>query len=208
MKATFRLKGGPGSGHHGHSGRPGKVGGSSGGGKVWGGSQEQFDGEKVSKLQTGEIGEQLAETMLEEQFGVEFRTLNEGINNAPIDVAGDHMAVEVKTGLTTNGATAQHWRATLGQFGKGERERVSKLSKPEKKEYLAFRRQQIMERKYSTVAKMSNMLGEPVKPFTVGVILTPDGSKGDVFMVPDFHLRLTWKNYATDEFYIGTYDVE
>ncbi len=29
MKLKIRLKGGPGSGHHGHSGRPGKVGGSS-----------------------------------------------------------------------------------------------------------------------------------------------------------------------------------
>ena len=28
MKLTIRLKGGPGSGHHGHAGRPGKVGGS------------------------------------------------------------------------------------------------------------------------------------------------------------------------------------
>ena len=39
MKLTLRLKGGPGSGHHGHSGRPGKRGGSlpgAGGGMVYG----------------------------------------------------------------------------------------------------------------------------------------------------------------------------
>jgi len=40
------------------------------------------------------------------------------------------------------------------------------------------------------------------------VILAPDGSKGDVFMVPDFHLRLPWKDYATDEYYVGTFDVD
>jgi hypothetical protein len=52
---------------------------------------------------------------------VKFDTVNVGVNNAPIDVAGDHMAVEVKTGLASNGVKSQHWRATIGQPGKAEK---------------------------------------------------------------------------------------
>jgi len=212
MNGVIVRKGGAGSGHHGHAGRPGKRGGSApgsgGSSKVWDGQQVKHEGSKLNKLETGASGERLAIQVLSKELGSGFHNVNEGINNAPIDVAGDHMAVEVKTGLSTNGVTAQHWRATLGQFGKKERQLVDSLSKDDKKEYLMFRRQQIMERKYSAVAKMSEIAGGTVKPFTVGVILSPDGSKGDVYMVPDFHLRLTWKTYATDEYYVGTFDVD
>lgn len=201
------LKGGPGSGHRGHRGRPGKTGGSMPG-KIWTGQQVEYEGDKLSKLQTGEVGEQLAINVLTQQFGDQFHNVNEGVNNAPIDVAGDHMAVEVKTGLTTNTKMSQHWRSTLGQFGKREKQLVDSLESSEKKEYMTFRRQQIMERKYSVVEKMSTMVGTTVEPVTLGIILTPDGSRGDVFLIPDFHLRLAWKAYATDEYYVGTYDVD
>lgn len=62
---SIRYKGGPGSGHHGHAGRPGKLGGSvagAGGGAV-------FSDGKISRVpegwQKGEsaIGEELARTI-------------------------------------------------------------------------------------------------------------------------------------------------
>lgn len=207
---NYVLKGGPGSGHHGHSGRPGKRGGSgpgTGGAKVWTGEQVAADGKKISKLQAGEAGEQLAMRVLSEQTGTDFSTLNVNVNNAPIDVMGDHLAVEVKTGLASNGKSAQHWRATIGQPGKAETELIKKMTKEEKRAHHDFKRQKILERKQAMLDKISKETGETVKGATVGVILSPDGKRGDVYLVPGFHQRLPWKDYATDEYHIGSYDV-
>ena len=52
MKCKIRLKGGAGSGNHGHSGRPGKIGGSSEGGGTRSIKLEYSNG-KVMKAPTG-----------------------------------------------------------------------------------------------------------------------------------------------------------
>jgi hypothetical protein len=203
----IELKGGPGSGNFGHAGRPGKVGGSTTGNRVWAGQTLERAGERLSKLKTGEIGEKLAMKVLEDKFGASFSTLNAGLNNAPIDVAGDHTAVEVKTGLASVGKSAQHWRATIGQPGIAERELLKAMDAQEKRTYNEFKKQQIIQRKESMLDKMRQAAGAEVKPYTVGIILDPDGSKGDVFLIPGFHLYLSWNQYATDDYYVGTYDV-
>lgn len=58
MKITFRLKGGAGSGNFGHSGRPGKRGGSSPGGGGGGGVTESkfIDPPDVEDYGDGEFG--------------------------------------------------------------------------------------------------------------------------------------------------------
>jgi hypothetical protein len=218
VKLIF-VKGGPESGHHGHAGLPGVHGGSrpsgagggasSGGGskRVWTGQQQAKPEKRLTKLSTGAAGERVAMRALEKKLGAPFSTLNKGINNAPIDVAGNHTAVEVKTGLASNGKTAQHWRATIGQPGKKETELLKQMSSKEKREYNTWKREKILERKYDALSQMAKVAGEEIKPATVGVIMSPDGSKADVFFIPGFHQRLTWKKYATDEYYIGTYDV-
>ena len=213
MKATFIFKGGRGSGNFGHSGRPGKVGGSGPGGKikwlppgqrVWQG--KQIKGQKtITKLQTGTIGETLAAQALEDKFGVPFSSLNEGINNAPIDIAGDSRAVEVKTGVATNGITAQHWRATIGQPGKQEAALIAQMTKPEKRAHNIYKSQQILARKNEMLSAMSEIAGVEMKPATIGIILSPDGKRGDVFFIPGFHLRITWRDGAIEENYLGTY---
>lgn len=207
-----RYKGGPGSGFHGHSGRPGKVGGSAAGasGRVWTGEAHPKAPKesRLSRLKTGEIGEALAMRALEDAYGASFTTLNEGINNAPIDVAGDHRAVEVKAGLASNGPTAQYWRATVGQLGKNERSLVDAMTPDEKKTYYKWKNAQVLKRKNDMLAQMSKEAGAEIKPMTVGVILAPDGSRADVYAFPGFHLRMAWKQYATDEYHIGTYSTE
>jgi len=205
-------KGGPGSGHRGHRGRPGKRGGSlpgtgGGTGRVWQGEQHAKPEKKLSKLQTGAIGEELAMGALEEKLGAKFSTLNNGVNNAPIDVGGNHHAIEVKTGLASNGRTAQHWRATIGQPGKKETELIKKMSKEEKRAHHTWKKQKILERKNTALREMEKMAGTEIKPATIGVILSPDGKRGDVYFIPGFHLRLPWKDYATKEYHIGTYDI-
>lgn len=218
MKARLVfIKGGEGSGHHHHAGLPGVWGGSRPSGaskapakktkeRVWTGEQKPKAEKRLSKLNTGSAGEKIAMKALEEKIGAPFRTLNEGINNAPIDVAGNHHAVEVKTGLASNGKTAQHWRATIGQPGKEETELLKQMSREEKLEYNTWKRKKILERKYEALEEMEEIVGADIKPATVGIILSPDGSTGDVFFIPGFHQRLTWKKYATEEYYIGTYD--
>jgi len=173
--------------------------------RVWTG--EEHKGEPtLSKLEVGEIGEAIAERALEDHLGADFATLNEGINNSPIDLAGDHRAVEVKAGLATNGWRAQQWRATIGGMGKAEKALYSKMGKDEKRAWNARKKELILERKYNLLDQMSSEADAKIEPMTVGVILSPDGSRGDVYAVPGFHLRLGWNDYATDEYYLGTYN--
>lgn len=160
---------------------------------------------KMSKLETGARGEAMAMESLEAESGVGYGTLNVGVNNAPIDAGGDHEAIEIKTGVATNSSSAQGWRATIGQPGKEETARLKKMSAPDKKEYNRIKSEKILERKRDMLNKMSKLAGKPVKPYMVGVILSPDGKRGDVFKVPGFHLSLRWKEHATSKNYIGTF---
>lgn len=174
--------------------------------RVWNGEPVEHTGKKLTKLEVGEIGEQLAMRVLEKINGVPFTTLNVGVNNAPIDVGGDHQAVEVKTGLASNGKTAQHWRATIGQPGKEETALIAQMTKEEKRAHHDYKREQVMARKYDMLKEMSAIAGGEVKPVTVGIILHPDGSKGDVYKFDGFHQRIRWDEAAEMGEYLGTYD--
>lgn len=211
---SIRLKGGAGSGFHGHAGRPGKIGGSSSSGagsrlpveqRVWQG-QKHEGSRQLTNQQTGEIGEALAEKALEEHLGADFSNLNEDRNNMAADLVGDHTLIEVKAGPATNVNTAQHWRATISTAGKSERELIRKMTKAEKRAHNEYKAKQVLERKQALLDKMSEMAGAKVKPMTVGIVLTANGDRGDVFFIPGFHLRLRWQDYATDEYYVGTYE--
>lgn len=207
------FKGGPGSGNFGHVGRPGKVGGSGSSHylppeqRVWQGTRHDIVS-TLTKLQTGAIGEYLADKALEDMFGVQFSTLNEGVNNAPIDIAGDHHAVEVKCGPASNGVSAQHWRATIATEGKRERQAVARMSAADKRAYNQLKAQAVLDRKNSMLRSMSDIAGHDIQPATIGVILSPDGTRGDVFFIPGFHLRIGWNVGATEEYYVGTYTVD
>jgi len=176
-------------------------------GKVWNGSSVEWSGKKLTKLQVGEIGEQMAMKALSEKFGTDFHTLNEGINNAPIDIGGDHRAVEVKTGLASNGKSAQHWRATIGQPGKAERDLIRQMTKEEKRAHNQYKQQQIMKRKQDMLDELSKAAGAEVKGMTVGIILHPDGKRGDMYSFEGFHSRIPWNKAEELGNYMGSYDV-
>lgn len=171
--------------------------------KVWQGQTDEKG--TLDKLQTGSIGEAMVIQALSDHFGVKLATLNVGMNNSPIDVGGPGVAIEVKTGLSSNSESSRIWRANLGEFGKKEKELVSQMSPEEKKQYFTHKSQRILERKNKLLQELSEMSGEEVKGYTAGVILSPDGKKGDVFLVPGFHLSLSWGKYAKDDYYIGSY---
>ena len=201
----------------GHEGRPGKVGGSLPRGqgnpaladneRVWRG-KETLGETTLTKLQTGEIGEKIAIEVLSEKFDSEFSTLNVGINNSPVDVAGDHRAVEVKTGMASNDRSGQRWRATIGQPGKKESALLKVMGTGDKKIWNERKNILILQRKKSMLQKMSRAAGSRINPMTVGLILSLDGKKADVFFIEGFHLSLRWSQYATDEYYVGTYNVK
>jgi len=219
------LKGGLGSGNHGHVGRPGERGGSLPIGvtiagtsvditlkvpkpidvKVWNGEPEQAES-TLSKLQTGAIGEQLVMSLLTDQHGVPFGTVNQGVNNAPFDVAGNGYAVEVKTGMATNGKSAMHWRATIGQPGKAEQEALKQMSAEQKREHNKWKESEILKRKHALLERMSTEAGKEIQPLTIGIILSADGKRADVYRFDGFHLRLPWNKYATDDYYVGSYE--
>lgn len=220
MIVRFEFKGGKGSGNFDHAGRTGKVGGSaprvmgqgvSGGWvqkelRVWQGQQHEQQ-RQLTNIQTGNIGEEMAARAMKDKLGDEFVTLNKGITNAPIDIAGDHHAIEVKAGPASNGKSAQHWRATIATEGKKERELVQAMSAAERREYNQYKQQQVFERKFAMLDEMSRIAGSDIKPATVGVILTPDGKTGDVFFFEGFHARIGW-NQIEESNYVGTYTID
>lgn len=208
--ANLQERGGPGSGHHGHAGRPGERGGSApsglgGGDRVWTGERQSRAPDKPSKLRTGQIGESIVLDLLNNQYGEIFKSVSQGTHHTPIDLAGDSLAIEVKTGVASNGRSAQHWRATIGQPGPTERELLAQMTPKEKREHNAYKSEEILRRKRDAVAALSQATGREITAVTFGVILAPDGSRGDVYMIPDFHLRLGWNEYAIDDYYIGTF---
>ncbi|RJR10596.1 hypothetical protein C4588_02900 [Candidatus Parcubacteria bacterium] len=202
------LKGGAGSGNFGHAGIPGRHGGSAPN-KVWAkGMPSPGTGSLVNVQKIGQIGEKLAMKVFAEKYGVPFETLNVGINNAPIDVGGDHLALEVKAGSATNSERTQMWRAKVAPFSKKEQALYDKMSPEEKTAYNAYKKQAVLDRKQRLLDELSRELGEPIKPMTVGVILSADGKRADMYAIPGFHISLSWKKYASDEYFMGTYDVE
>src|SRR5690606_1942980 len=72
----------------------------------------------------------------------------------------------------------------------------------------AVKYQAILDRKHALLQKMTEESGEEIKPLTMGLILSGDGKRADMFAIPGFHLQLRWNKYATDEYYVGTFDIE
>lgn len=176
--------------------------------RAWTGKQQEAAA-TLTKQETGAIGEAVAAHALRDYLGIEFTSLNEGLNNAPVDMAGDHLAVEVKTGLASNGPSAQHWRATIGQPGTEEAALIKRMTPEQKRAYNERKAQAILERKYALLDEMSRRAGDEVAAVTVGVILSGDGRRADVWAIPDFHLRIGWNRLDKDygEYFVGTWEV-
>lgn len=173
--------------------------------RVWQGKSHPMPEQKPSKLATGAFGERVASQVLSALKKAPFGSLNVTANNIAIDVIGDHLAVEVKTGLATNGLKAQQWRATIGEPGETEKALIKQMSPEEKRRANQFKEAKILERKREKLKTLSEMAGGRVEGKTVCLIVAPDLKAADVFIVDGFHLRLGWNKFATDEYYLGTF---
>lgn len=173
--------------------------------RVWTGEQQPKKGASLTKVGAGKIGEKIAAKAATKHFGGKFEFLNVNVNNSPIDMWNRKVAIEVKTGIASNNSSNQAWRATIGEPWKAEQESLDKMSPGKKKNYNAGKRKKILERKHNLLAKLSRKNGSSVKGYTMGVILSPGGRRGDVYLFKGFHPSLLWSKYATDKFYLGTY---
>lgn len=160
---------------------------------------------KLSKLETGELSEKIVAEHFRRNGIPDVRSINVARNNAPVDLIGDHTAIEVKTGLVSNSERAQQWRATIGQPGKQETEWLKTASKKDKAAWNAQKSADILDRKNNELDQLSDELGVKMKAKTVGVIIHPDKRRADLYVFDGFHHRIGWNSTDARHAYVGTY---
>ena len=204
-----RIKGGP------HSGEWTSGGGGGGGvhnpgikitptkERAWDGKQTDEKG-GISKLETGRLGESIVLAYLQSQGMTDARPLNAKTNNFPVDAIEDHGVIEIKTGLSTNGKSAQQWRATIGQPGKEETKWLKSASAEEKAAWNEGKAGEIISRKEAAVKEISREQGHEVKGRTMTVILNPSTKVADIYQFSGFHSRIAWGSAQAKAGYIGS----
>ena len=175
--------------------------------------ERAFNGEpvalraKLPKLGAGELGEKIALKYVRDKLKLpNADTLHlKTANNFPVDLIGDHELIEVKTGLASNGKSAQQWRATIGQPGKEDTERLRRMSSEEKRALNQRKADAIMERKQKVLREFSKKLGKQVRGRTVTLIVNPDTKVADVFVFKGFHHRIAWNSPQAKAGYAGSH---
>jgi hypothetical protein len=160
---------------------------------------------KLTKQETGAIGEGVVVAWMRKQGIPDSHPLNLKTNNFPVDLIGDHQLVEVKSGLVSNGTSAQKWRATIGQPGKKETEWLKTLSPEAKAEWNQQKSQAIMDRKNAVLKAYSKNLGQKVKGRTITVIINPDTKTADLYAFDGFHHSIRWNSEQAKNGYVGSY---
>jgi hypothetical protein len=171
--------------------------------RAWSGS-EIATKTSMSKLETGELGERILTQYLQDQGKADARPLNAKTSNFPVDLIQNHGVIEVKTGLVSNGKSAQQWRATIGQPGKQESAWLKKASPEAKAKWNERKAAEIIARKEAAVKQISKEVGRAVKGETMAVIINPDKKTADIFKFDGFHSRIGWKSPEAQRGYIGT----
>lgn len=160
----------------------------------------------LSKQETGKLGEELAGAYVRDTYKVDVNHLNYERNNFPVDLLGDHRyAVEVKTGLASNGATAQQWRMTIGQPGKAESAWLAKASPNEKAAWNEQKQLAISDRKAAAIKLVESQTHTSLIAKTVTMVVNPDKKLVDVYEFNGFHDRIGWKSPEAHAAYKGTF---
>ena len=160
---------------------------------------------KLSKQEAGALGERIAIAYLQSKGFSDARPLNQTKNNYAVDMAMDHKAIEIKTGLVSNGTSAQQWRATIGQPGKAEAAWLKKASPEAKAAWNKKKQDAILARKEAAVKEVERTLGGKVGRETVALIVNPDTKTADIYRFNGFHLRVGWKGEQAKSGYVGTF---
>jgi hypothetical protein len=181
-------------------------------GKLSATRQRAYTGQQVAtkaqltKQETGAIGEAVITNFLRQFGGLDdARPLNMKQSNFPVDMIGDHELIEVKTGLVSNGPSAQKWRATIGQPAKAEAAWLAKARPEVKAAWNQKKMQAIMDRKMAVLSEYQKKYGNKVKGKTVTAIINPDTRTADLFQYDGFHLHIRWNSDETKQAYVGSY---
>lgn len=177
---------------------------SASGERAWDGEQRKLR-TRLSKLETGQVGELVAIEFLRKHGLPDARAMNLDRNNYPIDLLGDHRAIEVKAGLASNGRSAQQWRATIGQPGPAEQRWLRTASAAKKAAWNERKQREIIKRKERAAREVSRRTGRNVRGMTVAVILDPDRRIADVYRFDGFHSRIAWSSEQARKGYVGSY---
>jgi hypothetical protein len=170
-----------------------------------------FEGEpvttktKLSKTESGAIGEAVITQWLQKHGLKDARALNLERSNYPVDLIGDHQLIEAKAGLVSNGPSAQKWRATIGQPSKTEQAWLAKAKPEAKAAYNQKKMKAIMDRKMAVVKEYEKKLGRKITPRTVTTIINPDTRTADLYSFEGFHHHIRWNNEKTEKAYVGSY---
>jgi phage-related protein (TIGR01555 family) len=160
----------------------------------------------LTKLETGKLGEEIAIAYMRDYMGAKgARHLNSDVNNSAVDLIAGKNLVEVKAGLVSNGKTAQHWRATIGQPGPSETAWLAKASPEKKREWNEAKAADILARKNAALKRARQEFGPGIQPKTLTTILNPDTKTADVFLFDGFHSRIAWNSPEVKKAYRGTY---
>jgi hypothetical protein len=163
---------------------------------------------KMSKQAAGALGEAVVIQHLQDSGMRDARPLNAELPNFAVDLVQDHTAIEVKTGLVSNGKSAQQWRMTIGEPGKQEKAWLSSASADEKAAWNARKGEMIHERKQAAMDKISKDIGKPVTGKTITTIINPDTQTIDLFEFDGFHSRIGWNSAEAQSGYTGSYQYE
>lgn len=172
--------------------------------RAWNGTPVELDN-KPSKQESGALGEQVALAYLRSQGANDAEPLNLQTNNFPVDMIHDHELVEVKTGLVSNGESAMHWRATIGEPGPKEKAWLAKAKPEAKAKWNAEKQQAILDRKNQVVKDFSKKEGTRYGGKTLTVLLNPDTRTADVHMFDGFHSLIRWKSDQAKAGYVGSF---
>lgn len=159
----------------------------------------------LSKLETGEIGERIIAAHLTRLTGKPVHSPNTDRNNYPLDIVHGSKVIEVKAGLVSNGATAQHWRSTIGQPGPKEQAWLAKASAEAKAKWNQKKSEAIIARKLKAAKEISAKLGKPVELHTFTTIINPDTNTVDVYQFKGAHSRIVWNSEQANKGYVATY---
>ena len=160
---------------------------------------------RLSKLETGTLGEDIATAWLKSQGSQDAASLNVGRNNFPVDLIQDHEVVEVKAGLVSNRQDTQRWRLSIGEPGPAEKAWLARATPSQKARLNLGKSQAIVQRKELAMRQIAAARGgRTPKASTIGIILNPDTKTADIYKFNGFHERIGWNSEQARAGYVTT----
>lgn len=159
---------------------------------------------KMTKRETGKVGEAVAIAWLQSRGLRDARPLNAHAENFGADVIAGNQVIEVKAGRAGNSVKAQQWRLTIGEPGKREKAWLRTASARAKRAWNERKERMIVARKNEIVREVGRALGRRAVGRTITTIVNPDTKVVDVYSFEGFHSRIGWSSAQAREAYVGS----